>query len=138
MQKSVSKYDVSDKSMIEKLGKNLHDNYEFLLDEFSDCMVIRDDGNVIGFIIYSVIYERVEIIDIYVDKKYRRDRVGSILLSEVIKKAKEKKCDNITLEVSMENKVAIKFYEKFGFKIEAKRKGYYKEIDAYLMRLNLR
>lgn len=138
MQRSIERYSESDKNLIEKLGENLHDNYEFLLDEFSDCIVCRENDTIVGFITYSVIYERAEIIDIYVDDKYRRNKIGSILLEEVIRKIRNNNCENVTLEVNIENKNAIKFYESFGFKKEHIRKNYYKDSDAYLMKLDLR
>ena len=37
------------------------------------------------------------------------------------------------LEVAVDNDVAIKLYEKFGFKIIHTRKKYYGKKDAYVM-----
>ena len=45
----------------------------------------------------------------------------------------EKKGINITLEVDEKNKIAIKLYEKYGFKKEAIREKYYSSSNGYLM-----
>lgn len=58
--------------------------------------------------------------------------IGSKLLEELIKKAKETS-SLITLEVNEENKPAIHLYEKYGFKLLGKRKKYYKNNDALIM-----
>ena len=42
-------------------------------------------------------------------------------------------CENITLEVRIDNHIAISLYEKFQFKKIAIRKNYYRTKDAWLM-----
>ena len=46
---------------------------------------------------------------------------------------KDMDISNITLEVRVDNLVAIKMYEKFGFKKQAIRKNYYQGVDGILM-----
>ncbi|HNP74909.1 MAG TPA: GNAT family N-acetyltransferase [bacterium] len=43
--------------------------------------------------------------------------IGGMLLENAFKKAKLKNYNNCFLDVSINNKLAIKFYEKYGFKI---------------------
>ena len=52
------------------------------------------------------------------------------LINEIIN---DYEINNITLEVSVDNCVAIKLYEKLGFKSVALRKEYYNGTDAFLM-----
>ena len=48
--RNYKKEDIPD---IEKLGLLLHNNYKFLLDDFSNALVIIEEEKVIGFIVYS-------------------------------------------------------------------------------------
>lgn len=134
----IRKYNDKDKDKITKMGKHLHKNYVFSLDTFSSCLVCEDDGDVIGFITYDIMYERAEIIDVYVDKDHRRKKVGAHLIEKVISICTDNKCENITLEVNVNNKVALDFYYYFNFKIASRRKNYFnKQDDAYVMERKL-
>jgi ribosomal-protein-alanine N-acetyltransferase len=88
------------------------------------------DNKNVAFVIFDVIYERCEIIDIYTKEEYRRKNIAFNLINEIIK---DFNIRNITLEVNINNKNAIKLYEKVGFKVASVRKGYYNGIDAFLM-----
>lgn len=131
----IRQYNDKDINEIAKLGLKLHDNYVFSLNEFSNCLVIEENNKIIGFITYSIIYERAEVIDIIIDEKERKKGYGNKLLSKVIEIAKENNCTNITMEVNVNNEIAIKLYKKNGFKIVLNRKNYYNDNDAYLMEL---
>lgn len=133
----IRQYNDKDINEIAKLGLKLHDNYVFSLDEFSNCLVIEENNKIIGFITYSIIYERAEVIDIIIDEKERKKGYGNKLLSKVIEIAKENNCTNITMEVNVNNESAINLYKKNGFKIVSNRKNYYNDNDAYLMELKL-
>ena len=54
--------------------------------------------------------------DIIVKSEYRKQGIGSMLLKEAEKIAKEKGCCKLTLEVLEGNKVAQEAYSKFGFR----------------------
>ena len=43
-----------------------------------------------------------------------------------------------TLEVRVDNLIAISLYEKFGFEKVSIRKGYYDGVDGLLMKLELK
>ena len=131
----IRKYESSDKEEINKLGCFLHDNYTISLDTFSNCIVLEEDKKIIGFITYSIIYERAEVIDIIIESPYRNKGYGKILLNNAISDIKENNCINITLEVNEKNIAAINLYKSLGFDIIAKRNNYYKDNDAYLMEL---
>lgn len=128
----IRKYEEKDIPEIEILGKLLHHNYKFNLNIYSSCYVAELDNDIIGFITFSVIYDRAEILDIIVDQKHRNKHYGKELLNKVIEDIKDK-CENITLEVNKDNKTALNFYKKSGFEIASTRKGYYANEDAYLM-----
>lgn len=134
----ISIYKKEDIPMITSLALKLHDNYVFDLDTYSNCLVLKEDNDIIGFISYSIIYDRAEIIDVIVDEKYRKRGYGSKLVSKVINLAKSSNCNNITLEVSKLNEKAIRLYKGKGFEIVGVRKKYYKDNDGYLMKKDLR
>lgn len=121
---------------IELLGKELHNNYKFSLDTFSKCKVIEINNKVIGFITYSIIYDRAEIIDIIVKDELRNKGYAKKLIDNISIELIDNKCKNITLEVSEINP-AVHFYQKMGFEIVSVRKNYYNGVDGYLMEKKL-
>ena len=100
---------------------------------FVNIYVYEKDGRVIGFINYSIMYDRAELNYIYVEKEFRKDGVATELMNFLIEDSIKNKCKNITLEVAENNNPGIELYKKFGFIEVAKRKKYYKDSDGLLM-----
>ena len=96
---------------------------------FSKYIVYLENNEVIGYLYYSDIYDRVEINQIEINSIHRNCGYGSKLLEYLINSVNK----NITLEVNKENKYAIKLYKKYKFREVAIRKGYYNGIDGILM-----
>ena len=127
--------------MIRELTLNDIEEVNVLLSEFNYSITKQSFDNVFfkslvyvddkirGIIVYNLIYDRIEIEYIIVDKDYRENKIGTKLLEEIQKE----NVKNITLEVRKSNVIAINFYKINGFKIEAIRKNYYKTEDGYLM-----
>ena len=134
----IKNFDANDLDRINYLGSLLHENYVFDLDVFSRCLVMQIDSVIIGYVVYSIIYERAEIIDIIIDPLYRNKSYGYKLLLSCIEDIRLNNCKNITLEVNSNNTAAICLYKKLGFKIEAVREKYYGINDRYLMKKDLR
>ena len=95
------------------------------------------DDVVIGYIEYSVLYEKAEICNIFVNEDKRNMGVGFLMMKYLITYLKSSNIYNITLEVSVLNSSAISLYKKFGFVEVAKRNGYYNGVDGILMELIL-
>ena len=53
-----------------------------------------------------------------VDKNFRRNGYGRILINAIKKKAKQENCNRIELNCWSFNKNAIKFYRKIGMKVQ--------------------
>lgn len=102
-------------------------------DPFSKNILYIDNNMIIGFLNYSIMYERAELNYIFVLETYRNKKVATKLLNEMIKNCES--CDNITLEVRKSNSVALKLYTNYGFKEVAIRKNYYNNEDGILMML---
>lgn len=106
------------------------ENYTPILNDFTKVYYYIIDNVVVAFLVFDIIYERSEIVDIFVKTNYRRKNIASKLIKEM---EKDYPIESITLEVSKNNNSAINLYEKLGFRIVSTRKNYYKETDAYLM-----
>ena len=95
----------------------------------------------VGYIKARVTRDEIEIISIIIDKKFRKIGIGKSLLNKLLNIALKKKIQNIFLEVSVENQIAINLYKKFNFNKVGERKNYYYQnrryIDADIMRLVL-
>lgn len=91
------------------------------------------EEEVMGFLEYSIIYDRMEIDNILVYKEFRNKKIGTKLMEYIIQIAKNNNLKNITLEVRKSNNIAISLYQKMGFKEIAIRKYYYGDEDAILM-----
>lgn len=96
-----------------------------------------EKDKILGYLIYDIIYDRAELVNIYVLENYRNNKIGTQLLQQLINIAKKNNCKNITLEVRKSNKYAILLYKKYNFKEVAIRKGYYSGEDGILMELIL-
>ena len=126
--------------LIEDLEKIFSDYFknngikkDFMQNIFSKYFIYMEKSNIIGFVNYYDLYERFEIAYIEVKDEFRNQTVGSKLMDHLIELGKNKNITNITLEVNVENKYAIKLYEKYNFQIVAKREKYYNGVDGYLM-----
>ena len=75
----------------------------------------------VGYICFFQVKNEVEIIKLGIMKSYQGKNYGTYLITKIKKLSIRK----IFLEVSSLNKIAIKFYEKNGFKIIGVRKNYY-------------
>lgn len=95
------------------------------------------DEEKVGYVVVDIIYERMEIVDIFVSIAKRNRKIGTNMLEYVVNKAKNMNLQNVTLEVNKNNEYAIKLYKKFGFKEVALRKSYYNGEDGILMELVL-
>ena len=134
----IRKVTEKDYPRIYELGKLLHENYENLYNlkeltkkEYFKTLVAEEQGNVVGFLMYTDLDGIIDIMDIVVDNAYRRKKLGSLLMDEMITTSKKE--SKFYLEVNVKNKPAIQMYEKFGFKKIHTRKKYYGEEDALIM-----
>lgn len=101
--------------------------------DYSKEYVYIYDNEILGFIIFEYIYDRIELDYIYVLPNKRKDGIASKLMEHMIKFSIDNNSINITLEVNENNIPAYRLYKKFGFKICATRDRYYKNERAYLM-----
>ena len=91
------------------------------------------DNKSVGYLEYSLIYDRMEIDNFCVLDEYRNQGIGTKLLAHLVSIAINYRVINITLEVRVSNEIAINLYKKVGFREVALRKFYYGDEDGILM-----
>ena len=130
--------DIDDVMVIEKAVFGDHwskENFRYTLqdDPYSDIYVLFQE-DIIGYVGISILYERSEITTLAIKEEYQRKGYGKKLLSYAIDIAKSKGCEVVALEVRVDNTVAIRLYEDFGFIRVRTRHHYYSDgTDAYEM-----
>ena len=87
-----------------------------LKQDSSYYVIAKEKDEILGFAGLNFVLDEATISNIAVRKDMRNKKIGTMLLLELINKAKEKS-SLITLEVNIKNTVAIHLYEKYGFKI---------------------
>lgn len=134
----IRKCNLNDIKRIVYLGSKYYANFsklynlrEYINDSTYLIIVFEQESVIKGFAISTIMYGEIELLFIYVDEDYRNQKIGSELIEYLI----SYKPQRILLEVSVENKLAIKLYEKYNFKTINVRKGYYQGIDALIMEM---
>lgn len=104
--------------IVENWGSSIIVSKGKVYDVFSlPGFIAESDGKIIGLITYNVHGYECEIttLDSYTENK----GIGSRLIEEVIKIARENNCYRIWLVTTNDNTKAIRFYQKRGFTITA-------------------
>jgi ribosomal protein S18 acetylase RimI-like enzyme len=99
---------------------------------------LKDNKNLIGIAIVSIVLNELEILYCVTHKLYRKQGIANKLLDKIEKKSIVEKINTFHLEVSEKNTLAQKIYTSNGFHICGKRKKYYtlednSRCDAILM-----
>jgi ribosomal-protein-alanine N-acetyltransferase len=97
------------------------------------------EGKIVGYVLFWLLPQEVDIHNIAVRSEYRRRGVGRILLKQVLTAAQSHRCARVTLEVRKSNTAAQRLYQSAGFVTTGIRKGYYSDNgeDALAMALEL-
>lgn len=129
----------NDISEINILGKLLYENFEktYLINEYlkneNYIILVSKSDHMEGFAIFYKNIDFFELELIIISEQSRNKGIASNLIQTFITEYC-KKGDEIILEVSNKNKIAIKLYEKYGFQTINIRKNYYNDSDAYVMK----
>ena len=110
---------------------NIKKNYD---EESNIIRVFEENNQIIGFIDYSILYERAELNYIFIIDENKNHGYATLLMQNMLDDLKNNGVSSITLEVNVNNEKAIKLYEKMCFKTINKREKYYPNgEDGYLM-----
>lgn len=98
-----------------------------------------ENRQVVGYIAARAAAGELHINNVAVRESYRRNGIGSLLLSRAIEEGKRLGASSAFLEVRSGNLAAQSLYQKCGFLPIARRPRYYSEPleDAVVMRLGL-
>ncbi len=98
------------------------------------------DGRIIGYVCIRSILDETHLLNISVVPELRRTGIAGMLIFNVLQALRQlNPGTKLTLEVRESNSAAARLYEKFGFKVTGRRRGYYKKPyeDAIIMGLEL-
>ncbi|MBR6444764.1 MAG: tRNA (adenosine(37)-N6)-threonylcarbamoyltransferase complex dimerization subunit type 1 TsaB [Firmicutes bacterium] len=100
-----------------------------------DYAVAEIDGKMAGFAGLWRVAGEGHINNVAVAPEYRGRGIGAEIIKKLTDDARKMGIKEFTLEVRVSNRTAIGLYEKFGFKKEGIRKGYYQDNgeDALIM-----
>ena len=92
-------------------------------------IVALNQGQVVGYAGLWQPDDEGHVTNIVTKKDKRGNNIGTLMLEEIIKIAKSKDMKSITLEVNVNNNIAIKLYKKYDFKEVGIRPKYYNNTD---------
>ncbi len=103
----------------------------------SKVAVSRD--KIVGYVCVNIIFDDCHVLNLAVHPDFRRQRIATRLMEEILRESKERGCRFFYLEVRVSNAGARSFYERFGFEVSRIRKSYYSSPieDAVIMVLRI-
>ncbi len=126
---------------IEKTSFSNHWTKKMFLAEadnkFSRFKLFIINNLIAGFIIYRIVLEEAEVLNIVIDNQFRGKSYGKQLLNYAVNDMKEHNVKNIFLEVNERNIIAKNLYVNTGFVQYSARQNYYGADSAVLMKLSL-
>jgi ribosomal-protein-alanine N-acetyltransferase len=136
--------DIENVIAIERASFQFPWSTRFFLDELQvDCarsILAEVDGRIVGYVLFWLVSEEVDIHNIAVHPDFRRQGIGRLLLEQVVAAARRQERLRVTLDVRFSNASAQSLYRSFGFVARGLRKAYYSDNgeDALVMALELR
>ncbi|MER6994625.1 ribosomal protein S18-alanine N-acetyltransferase [Streptomyces sp. NPDC000410] len=99
----------------------------------------RGGGRIVGYAGLAAAGGLGDVQTIAVAREHWGTGLGARLLTDLLQHATRFECEEVLLEVRVDNTRAQKLYERFGFEPIGFRRGYYQpgNIDALVMRLHV-
>ncbi|HAR42060.1 MAG TPA: ribosomal-protein-alanine N-acetyltransferase [Bdellovibrionales bacterium] len=108
---------------------------------YAHFLVLSDDetdSKIAGYIVYWIMFEECQILDVVVDLPYRGRGYAKLMIRNAVTTALNKDIRKILLDVRKSNLPAIQLYQNMKFVITHVRKSFYSDgEDAYQMALFL-
>lgn len=105
-------------------------------------VALSDGGRPVGAVLARAAADQAEILNLVVDPAERRRGIGTALLAEAVRVARQQNSAFIFLEVAVDNAAALALYGAAGFESVGRRPEYYRHsgdirVDALIMQLDL-
>lgn len=107
----------------DEINEMLKDNY--IPKNNDNIMIIQNDIDLVGYIIYHIQDDFTDIYKIFVRESDRKKGLGKMMIDEVITLSKRFNSKKVMIEVRSKNTNAINFYTTCGFKCISQRENYY-------------
>ena len=99
----------------------------------SDLLVLMAPQTIIGLGCLWAILDEAHITTLAIHPDYHRQRLGQLLLTQLLQSARHRRLTHATLEVRKSNQGASRHYEKFGFQTAGQRRRYYQDGEDALI-----
>lgn len=112
---------------------------EELDNKLSTIYVLLRSDRIIGYAIYWIVVDEVQIMKIALVPALRRLGIATWLLETIFQNARHSQAKKVFIEVRASNKNAVEFYKKNGFVVQGIRRNYYTAPteDALCMRRDI-
>jgi ribosomal-protein-alanine N-acetyltransferase len=113
--------------------------YELTQNRVARALVMRAGRTLLGYVCLWEIGHEIHITNLAVHPAHRRRGVARALLGAVLDRARQGGAELAFLEVRPTNAEALALYERLGFRVIGRRKGYYFDTgeDALVMEARL-
>jgi [ribosomal protein S18]-alanine N-acetyltransferase len=103
------------------------------------ALAIHKLGHCAGYLCCIALDDYGYIANIAVDRQYRSQGLGRVLLDNLQRRLLADGIGQMVLDVRTANKTAIRFYEKYGFVVITRRKGFYVNPpdDSFTMQMTI-
>lgn len=122
--------------LLKKKFTSLYNFEEILSSSYQQIWGYFIENELVGFVHLSISFESVDIVNIVVNPSFRRRGIASILMENILNIYPN--CEQLFLEVRVDNLPAINLYNKLGFREINLRKNYYGDVDALVMERNIK
>ena len=126
-------FDLGDLESVQKLLSSIPGLPRWSADDFLlasernvSLRVAEEEGSTCGLVVFRMIADEAEILNLAVDSSRRRRGIGSRLVQETIDACKAAGVKRIFLEVRESNRDARNFYARMRFAEAGRRRDYYR------------
>ncbi|WP_022852756.1 ribosomal protein S18-alanine N-acetyltransferase [Thermodesulfatator atlanticus] len=102
-----------------------------LYKENAHFWVLLKGEKIIGYTCFWIIQDEAHLANVAIHPSFRGKGYGSFLFIHFLRFLRRKGVKRVFLEVRERNKIAQRFYEKFGFKKDGIRKNYYQDTKEH-------
>ncbi len=120
-------------------GRELHNPQSVLWVAETQEAAAPGAPQVVGMLALWTVVDEAHIATVAVHPRHRGHGVGKMLVARAVAFAQERGYRTVTLEVRLSNRRAQRLYQRFGFAVVGRRRGYYNDNheDALIMTLDL-